>query len=339
MKNAKSNLWSMTVKKTMVLILALTLILSGIVQFQVENVQAASAETKAKNAYATFFSKRIKWDGSEYRNPSELKFGLIDIDNNKVPELYLYTKKWSYGCPYKLYSYIGGKVKCIYSVNHRDYKMMKVFPAKKTFYVGGDGLKYGSSFRMILEFRNGRVYECGSFLKSGLTGQPQYYNAKGQQISKAAYDKISRKYISGVSSKNPPTLYNNTASNRDTKLRGKKPTVSPVKFKKTNLWAFSNGGFYLKITSVSGRKMKVSIHMPENDKSGISATIDSTGKKATAQYTCGYGEKHKLTFWISGNGIKVKETTECTDKLLGWRNEDRYVPSITHGFYPQSHFY
>ena len=325
MKNAKSNLWSMTVKKTMVLILALTLILSGIVQFQVENVQAASAETKAKNAYATFLSKRIKWDGSEYRNPSELKFGLIDIDNNKVPELYLYTKKWSYGCPYKLYSYIGGKVKCIYSVNHRDYKMMKVFPAKKTFYVGGDGLKYGSSFRMILEFRNGRVYERGSFLKSGLTGQSQYYNAKGQQISKSAYDKIFRKYISGVSSKNPPTLYNNTASNRDTKLRGKKPTVSPVKFKKTNLWAFSNGGFYLKITSVSGRKMKVS--------------IDSTGKKATAQYTCEYGEKHKLTFWISGNGIKVKETTECTDKLLGWRNEDRYVPSITHGFYPQSHFY
>lgn len=339
MRNEKTGFFTKAVKKIMVLMLALTLTLSGTLQYNVENVQAASAETKAKNAYATFLSKKIKWDGSEYRNPSELKFCLIDIDNNKVPELYLYTKKWSYGCPYKLYSYIGGKVKCIYSVNHRDYKMMKVFPSKKTFYVGGDALKYGSSFRMILEFRNGRVYERGSFLKSGLTGQSTYYNAKGQTISKSAYDKISRKYISGVSSKKPPVLYDNTSSNRDTKLRGKKPAVSPVKFKKTNLWAFSNGGFYLKITSVSGRKMKVSIHMPENDKSGISATIDSTGKKATAQYTCENGEKHKLKFWISGNGIKVTETTACEDKLLGWREEDRFVSSLTHGFYPQSHFY
>lgn len=339
MRNKKVSVLSKAAKRIMALMLAVLIALSGSLQYNLAEVQAASAETRAKSAYATFLSKKIKWTGSEYRNPSELKFGLIDIDNDKVPELYVYTKKWSYTCPYKLYGYVSGKVKCLYSINHKNYKLVRAYPAKRIFTVGGDGLKYGSSARTILELKNGKVYERASWLKSGLTGKTTYYDSKRNVISRSLYDKIFKKYIGSASAKKSPSMYDNTASNRDTKLKGKKPTQSPVKFKKTNLWAFSNGGFYLKIYSISGRKMKVSIHMPENDKSGIVATIDSTGKKATAQYTCGYGEKHSLKFWISGSGIKVKETTKCWDKLLGWTDDAIYQSSITHGFYPQSHFH
>ena len=35
----------------------------------------------------------------------------------------------------------------------------------------------------------------------------------------------------------------------------KKNAAAKVKFKKTRLWAFSNGGFYLRVNSVKGRKM------------------------------------------------------------------------------------
>lgn len=339
MGNEKVSIFNRVAKRITMLILAAVIALGGLLQYNLAEVQAASAETRAKSAYATFLSKRIKWTSSEYRNPSELKFGLIDIDNNKVPELYVYTKKWSYDCPYKLYGYVSGKVKCLYSINHNDYKLVRAYPAKRTFTVGGDGLKYGSSARTILELKNGKVYERASWLKSGYTGETTYYDSKGNMISNSLYDKIFKKYIGSADAKKSPSMYDNTASNRDTKLKGKKPVTSPVKFKKTNLWAFSNGGFYLKIHSVSGRKMKVSIHMPENDKNGIGATIDSTGKKATAQYTCEYGQKHSLKFWISGSGIKVKETTACWDKLLGWKDDEIYQSSITYGFYPQSHFY
>ena len=119
----------------------------------------------------------------------------------------------------------------------------------------------------------------------------------------------------------------------------KKNAAAKVKFKKTRLWAFSNGGFYLRVNSVKGRKMNVSIHMPQMNGYNLSTSIDSSGKKATAYCSCNSGGYHKLTFKISGSGIKVTENTHCYQKLLGWRTADRYKTTITHGFYPQSHFY
>ena len=63
------------------------------------------------------------------------------------------------------------------------------------------------------------------------------------------------------------------------------------------------------------------------------------GKKATAKFTCSDGERHTLTFVVSGNGIKVTEKSYCDQKLIGWSSADKYETTITHGFYPQSHFY
>ena len=119
----------------------------------------------------------------------------------------------------------------------------------------------------------------------------------------------------------------------------KKNASAKVKFKKKTLWAFSNGGFYLRINSVKGRKMNVSIHMPQMNGYNLSATIDSSGKKATAYCSCSSGGYHVLIFKISGSGIKVTEKTHCYQKLLGRTTADRYKTTITHGFYPQSYFY
>ena len=85
--------------------------------------------------------------------------------------------------------------------------------------------------------------------------------------------------------------------------------------------------------------MRLSIHMPEMTQTDIVATIDSTGKKATAKFTCEEGEVHSLKFAVSGNGVKVTEKASCSDKLLGWTTDDQWKSSITHGFYTQSHFY
>lgn len=119
----------------------------------------------------------------------------------------------------------------------------------------------------------------------------------------------------------------------------KADATTKVKFKKKTLWAFSNGGFYLKVNSVKGRKMNVSIHMPQMNGYNLQATIDSSGKKAKAYCSCSSGGYHVLTFRIAGSGIKVTEKTHCYQKLLGWKTSDRYKTTITHGFYPQSHFY
>ena len=57
------------------------------------------------------------------------------------------------------------------------------------------------------------------------------------------------------------------------------------------------------------------------------------------KFTCSDGERHTLTFVVSGNGIKVIEKSYCDQKLIGWSSADKYETTITHGFYPQSHFY
>ena len=75
------------IRKIYIWVSVIILTLSGILQVSSQEVQAASVATTAKNAYATFLSKSVNWDGSTYLAPSNLKFGLIDINNDKVPEI------------------------------------------------------------------------------------------------------------------------------------------------------------------------------------------------------------------------------------------------------------
>lgn len=310
-------------------LLSFAMILGSTVQYGAKEVQAASAATTAKNAYYNFLSKSVYWEDM-YCAPSELKFGLVDVDNDKVPELYLYTKKWNYYYDYKLYKYLGGKVKCLYSFN-RGEKLGKVYPAKKVFTSRGTGMKYGSSITTYVQCANGKATPKLSDLYSGLTGKHVYSNGAGKSLSKSSYQSALKKLIGTSKASNAPTLYNNTVSNRKAKLKNITAPAS-AKFKKTTLFAFTNGGFYLKISSVSGNKMKFSIHMPEATRKNISATIDSSGSKATAKFTCSKNKTHNLTLEIYGKGIKVTEKTSCTSKLLGWLPEHKYQTSVTQVF-------
>lgn len=52
------------IRKIYIWISVIILTLSGIFQINSQEVQAASAATTAKNAYATFLSKSVNWDGS-----------------------------------------------------------------------------------------------------------------------------------------------------------------------------------------------------------------------------------------------------------------------------------
>ena len=325
------------IRKIYIWVSVIILTLSGIFQINSQEVQAASVATTAKNVYAIFLSKSVNWDGSTYLAPSNLKFGLIDINNDKVPELYVYTKKWNYYYDYKLYGYVNGKVKCLHSFN-RYYKMGRVYSSKGVFTDSATGLKYGSSASAHFKYANGKVSKVAERLYSGYNGRTTYWDGAGRTISLSSYNSILERYLGGAGYTTAPKMYDNTEANRNAKLKGK-TTTSKVKFKETRLWAFSNGGFYLKITSIQGNKMKVSIHMPKMDKNNISATIDSSGKKATAKFTCADGETHSLVFAISGNGIKVTEKSYCDQKLIGYSLNDEINVTITHGFYPQSHFY
>jgi hypothetical protein len=143
------------IRKVLIWISVMTLTVSGIFQINSQEVQAASAST-AKKAYAAFLSKSVNWDGSTYIAPSNLKFGLTDINNDSIPELYVCTKKWNYNYDYKLYSYVNGKVKCIYSFD-RYYKMGQIYASKGVFVNVGTGLKYGSTVYTYLKYSGGKV--------------------------------------------------------------------------------------------------------------------------------------------------------------------------------------
>ena len=102
------------IKKLFTLLLSLTLAFPAVTSLSQTEVQAASTAAKAKAAYASILKKPFPWSDS-YMNPSDLRFAVIDINNDKIPELYVGTKKWDYNYDYKLLGYVNNKVKCLSS--------------------------------------------------------------------------------------------------------------------------------------------------------------------------------------------------------------------------------
>ena len=337
MKNEKN---IQIVRRGLHVLLVVAVILTGLAQFNATEVQAASAATKAKNAYYKFLSKPISWSG-DYRQPSELKFGLIDINNDKVPELYVYTTKWDYDYDYKLFGYVNNKVKCLYSFR-RFSKLQKVYPTRGVFVSYGE-YNRGMSETIHFKYDGKKTTEKVQYMFSSLNGLRTYNipsSGNGYKtISKSKYDSIIKSLVGSASYKKAPVLYKNTAANRKKYLKPSSSAATKPAFKKGTLYGFSNGGFYLQIHSITGNSMKLSIHMPEMTKKNMTAAIKSDGKTATTKFTCGNKKTHNLTISIAENGIKVVEKASCSQKLLGWTAEDKKKTSITHTFYPQSHFF
>ena len=303
---------------------------------QPSQVQAATKASKAKAAYTELLKKPLKW-GNAYLEPSNVTFGLIDINNDKVPELYVGSKKWNRYYDYKLYGYVSGKVKCLYSFETGS-KLKKVYPATGTIWVSGSYNK-GRCEDLLLKY-NGKVLTKKVVKNSNtIYGEETYYsfknNKNSQAINKAAYKKLVNSLKKG-SAKNAPKLCTNTAAMRVKYLNA--TPDSKVLFEKGTLYAFTNGGFYLKISKISGRKLYYSIHMPYMDCDTSVADIKASGKTATSTVYCEDAEPHKLIFRVVNNGVRVTEITDCYDKLLASSSDDAYYSQIEQEFSDDNYY-
>lgn len=114
-------------------------------------------------------------------------------------------------------------------------------------------------------------------------------------------------------------------------------TVKPT-FKKGTWFAYPDGGYCFKIHSIQGNKMTYSFYMPSVSVKKKTAVIQSNGKKAKASFKCKNKKTHSLVITVSGNTIKVTETSSCKNKLL-----DGFKPNkkkkITHSFHTEEYFY
>lgn len=279
------------IQKLLIYLMVLMLVCSYAATAFPKQVQAASTASKAKSAYTAFIKKPVYWSSS-YMAPSNIKFGLIDINNDKVPELYLATEKWDYD--YKLYGYVDGKVKSLYSLR-RFTKIQKVYPSTGTIYTYGK-LNKGRTERIYLQFNGKKIKPKAASMSFAMNGGKSYYipgKNKSTTISASTYNSIVKCLTSG-SVKSSPKLYSNTAANR-IKYLGNSGSNSKILFEKGTMYAFTNGGFYLKISKISGRKFTFSIHMPYMSCYNQTASVGSDGKTATAKFVCDDGNKKTIT--------------------------------------------
>lgn len=318
------------IKKLLTIFLSFALILPCITYaFQTE-VHAASTATKAKAAYASILKKPFPWSNS-YMDPSDLLFAVIDINNDKIPELYVKTKKWDYSYEYKLLGYVNNKVKCLYSFT-RGSKLQNFYPTKGTILCYGEYSK-GRNEKKYLKFNGQTLVAQASQMYSRLNGTSSYYsygtNNTLKPISKTKYNSLVKALTAGTAKK-APKLYNNIAAYR-TKYLGTASTSSGL-FESGTYYGFSNGGFYLKIGKISGNKISVSIRMPYMSRNNITATVASGKRTASAKFTCDKGSIHNLVLKVDANKIVVQETSSCTNKLLASSNSGNYKNQILHTF-------
>lgn len=104
-------------------------------------------------------------------------------------------------------------------------------------------------------------------------------------------------------------------------------------FKKAVWYGYSNGGYYFWVRSISGKTMKVSIHMPNMTIKNKRATINANGKTATLKFKCGKRKTHSLTIRASGGSIVIQEKSSCTKKIMTIKSRER-KKTIKHTFRP-----
>lgn len=301
------------IQKILSYVLVLTLIIPLALGGSTKEVQATSSAAKAKSAYSSFLKTIISWSDSSSMQSGDISFGLIDINNDKIPELYLRADRWDYDYDYKLYGYIGGKVRCIYSFL-KDSRLQKVYPSQDAFYVYGSYNK-GRTERAYYQFNGKELIPKVAKMSSMRGGEFCYVpktTGNAPRISKSKYNSEVRRLTSGPS-KSAPKLYKNTSSNR-VKYLGN--TKTKMYFEKGTWYAFTNGGFNLKISKISGNKFTYSIYMPYMACNNKTATVSSSGKTAKSTFKCPNGKVHNLSFKIVNNGVSVTENSSCNKMLL-----------------------
>lgn len=205
MKNRNRGLFTVF---TVVLMCCIVCLLPG-------NVQAASKATKAKKAYASYLVKQQKQ--VPYLT---LKFGLIDINKDGVPELVTTPDNW-YNAD--IYAYVNGKVKCVgwaFSGDCAFYPSRKVY-YRHTCHTGVDEYHYytfnGKKMKEV-------ACKYGSNTVNAVTGkqkeeedwmnfEPYKYTVKDKVVTEEEYNQYTANLVKNAKKKKP-TMRNNTAKNR-----------------------------------------------------------------------------------------------------------------------------
>lgn len=203
----KSHSPKTTWKHLAVRILMLCMILASAFFTQSVSSNAASQKTKALKEYNRLLSqKKLRWSSRLKVKSSKLKFSLIYIDKNSVPELFIdgtSAGTTHVSGAYKLYTYRNGK---LYDVGtYRDsfgyYKKKGVFVSKT--YLHGEYETYHklSKGADVIKLRSEKYYTA------------QYFDGNENRLSKAAYKKQLKK-LTGKKKATAPVCSRNTAANR-----------------------------------------------------------------------------------------------------------------------------
>lgn len=207
-KNVPHKIW----KHYVVRLVMLCMILTSAFFTQSLTSDAASQKTKAMKEYNRLLSqKKLKWSGNLKVKSSKLKFSLIYVDKDSVPELFIdgtSAGTTHVSGAYKLYTYRNGK---LYDVGtYRDsfgyYKKKGVFVSKT--YLHGEYEAYHklSKGEDVIRLRSEKYYTT------------QYFDGNENQISKASYKKQLKK-LTGKKKASAPVCVNNTSANRKKLLK------------------------------------------------------------------------------------------------------------------------
>lgn len=196
--------------------LCLVLLVGVFLELGAVNAEAASAKSKAMNAYKKFLSgKTIAWDKNWKIDAKDCRFAFAYIDNDNVPEMILYGTTVPHAANFgRLYTYRKGKVTQVGPVNidgdsFRYYKKKGIYISQ--YVMGGvcDSYCKLSKGKSSLKLqKDKRIFASGS--------ETTYWKGKGGQISKARFSKELKKL---VGSKKPTSIrvkkfHDNTAKNR-----------------------------------------------------------------------------------------------------------------------------
>lgn len=203
------------------------LILVGTMSIPIKS-NAANQSASAKAAYNKMLSKSsIIWNGvnggsGQRYSTKNMKFSLIDIDDDKTPELIVYCGD-AFGAegPERVYTYKKGKVTCIYASSNCDTVEI-VYPSKKLFVNGGG--RMSTVWKYYQVYKNGVVTQKAGEWLNFRTKKIHRYFVDGKNVTKSVYTKTIKKLTKGAVAKKIK-LCSNTRANRNKYLLESKPSI------------------------------------------------------------------------------------------------------------------
>lgn len=176
---------------------------------------AANQKKAALEAYNTFLTKEIEWYPETWKGSKKViveSFALIYLDNNSVPELYVYggPKTYHIEGQYRMFTFYKGKIEPLGEpTNDLCLKCYK----KTGFFVAGDAW-FGNEPEHY-------YYYPGKLKTIELICTKVYYYGKFQNyggISKKEFNRLVKKYSKGKKA-TKVKWYKNTAENREMYLK------------------------------------------------------------------------------------------------------------------------